>query len=91
VLGGRLDHDAGGDRAPPGAERASVTGLLAVSSGGLLARVAGALLLAGFGLLTIAEAAWAHALGVVALLSFIVCGFLAAVPSLLPTLGSEDQ
>ena len=42
---------------------------------GLLGRVAGACLVAGFGLLTVAEAGWAHALGVVALFGFIVVGF----------------
>ena len=35
----------------------------------------------GFGFLTVAEAGWAHAIGVVALLGFIVCGFLAVVPA----------
>ena len=40
--------------------------------------------MAGFGLLTVAEAGWAHALGVVAtLFGFIAVGFAGAVPALL--------
>ena len=38
---------------------------------------------AGVGLLTVAEAGWAHAIGVVALFGFVVVGFLGAVPALL--------
>jgi cytochrome d ubiquinol oxidase subunit II len=49
---------------------------------GLLARIALACLVAGFGLLTVAEGAVPHALGVVALLGFVVAGFLAAAPAL---------
>ena len=37
----------------------------------LFARAAGAALLAGFGFLTVAEAGWAHAIGIVALFGFI--------------------
>jgi cytochrome bd ubiquinol oxidase subunit II len=74
VLHGRLDHDA---------ERAArplpvAPALLSASASGLLARVAGACLLAGFGFLTIAEAGWAHAVGVFALFGFMVCGVAAA-------------
>jgi hypothetical protein len=39
-----------------------------------------ALLIVGFGLLTVAETSWAHAIGVVSLLSFIVVAFAALVP-----------
>jgi hypothetical protein len=39
-----------------------------------------ALLIIGFGLLTVAEAGWAHAIGVVSLLAFIVVAFAALVP-----------
>jgi cytochrome d ubiquinol oxidase subunit II len=83
VLGGRLDHGHGaaavdGHAPPP----PSASGLLSASTPGLLARIAGACLLAGFGLLSIAEAGWAHAIGVVALFLFIGCGFLAvALPA----------
>jgi cytochrome bd ubiquinol oxidase subunit II len=79
VLRGHFDadaNDASAARAP-----AQPRALLAASSPGLLARAAGACLLAGFGLLTVAEAGWAHAIGVAALLAFIVCGFLAIVPA----------
>lgn len=48
------------------------------------ARLALALLLAGFGLLTVAEAPWAHGVGVVCLLSFVVTGFLAITADVLP-------
>ncbi|HTZ85820.1 MAG TPA: cytochrome d ubiquinol oxidase subunit II [Solirubrobacteraceae bacterium] len=78
VLGGRLDHGEEPHAAAPAAGPAQ---LLAVSSAGLLARVAGALLLTGFGTLTIAEAGWAHAIGICALLGFIVVGFFAIVPA----------
>ncbi|MGH3852868.1 MAG: cytochrome d ubiquinol oxidase subunit II [Pseudonocardiaceae bacterium] len=47
----------------------------------LLARVAGACLIAGFGLLTVADAGWAHAVGVVCLLAVVALGFLAATPA----------
>ncbi|MFL5962737.1 MAG: cytochrome d ubiquinol oxidase subunit II [Gaiellaceae bacterium] len=47
----------------------------------LLVRLAVACLIAGFGLLTVANAAWAHALGVTALFAFVVAGFLALVPA----------
>jgi cytochrome bd ubiquinol oxidase subunit II len=85
VLRGRLDHNAGGEGefAPKvsAAEASRLASLLAVSASGLLARLAGACLLAGFGLLTVAEAGWAHAIGMVALLVFLCAGFLAIVPA----------
>jgi cytochrome d ubiquinol oxidase subunit II len=49
----------------------------------LLARVAGACLVAGVGLLTVAEAGWAHAAGAVCLLGAIASGFLAATPAVI--------
>jgi cytochrome d ubiquinol oxidase subunit II len=45
----------------------------------LLARLAVACLIAGFGLLNVADAAWAHALGVVSLIGFVVVAFGAIV------------
>jgi cytochrome d ubiquinol oxidase subunit II len=48
---------------------------------GLLARVAVACLIIGFGLLNVANANWAHAVGVASLFVFIVTAFLAIVPS----------
>ena len=47
---------------------------------GLLEPAAVALLIAGLGLLTLADAAWEHAIGVFCLLGFIVVAFLAIVP-----------
>jgi cytochrome d ubiquinol oxidase subunit II len=47
------------------------------------ARLAVALLIAGVGFLTIAETAWAHAIGVVSLLAFILVAFAALVPQAL--------
>jgi cytochrome d ubiquinol oxidase subunit II len=83
VLQGRLGHGEPEAESWPGAtsRRSDFVQLLTASTEGLLARAAGACLLTGFGLLTIAEAGWAHAIGVVALLAFIVCGFLAIVPA----------
>jgi cytochrome d ubiquinol oxidase subunit II len=83
VLRGHLDYgeDANGAPALAASDGGGLTQLLAVSSSGLLTRVAGACLLIGFGALTVAEAGWAHAVGVVALLGFICVGFLAIVPA----------
>jgi cytochrome bd ubiquinol oxidase subunit II len=86
VLRGRLDHGARAPVTPP-----AIGELLSASAPDLLARAAGACLLAGFGFLTIAEAGWAHAIGVTALLGFIVCGFLADVPPQLAALGRDDR
>jgi cytochrome d ubiquinol oxidase subunit II len=47
----------------------------------LLARAAIACLVVGFGLLTVADAGWAHAVGVTALFAFMVAGFLALAPA----------
>jgi cytochrome d ubiquinol oxidase subunit II len=54
--------------------------LVRASRQGFLARAALACLIAGIGLLTAAETAWAHALGVVSLLGFVALGFPAALP-----------
>jgi cytochrome d ubiquinol oxidase subunit II len=88
VLRGRLDHDHGEAAGPllaassgSAAEISGPLALLSASTPGMLARAAGACLFAGFGFLTIAEAPWAHTIGVLALFGFMVCGFLAAAPS----------
>ena len=60
--------------------RARPPQLVRASRYGLLARAAVACLIAGIGLLTVAEAPWAHALGVVGLLGFVALGFPAALP-----------
>ena len=44
------------------------------------ARLAVALLIVGIGLLTVADASWAHAAGVVSLFVFILVAFAALVP-----------
>jgi hypothetical protein len=61
--------------------------LVALFAAGLLARSAGAGLVAGFGLLTVADATWAHGIGVVCLLAFIVLGFGAMRPTELAASG----
>ncbi|HEY5195769.1 MAG TPA: cytochrome d ubiquinol oxidase subunit II [Solirubrobacteraceae bacterium] len=74
VLIGQLDHPS--PQPPPaGTPRA----VLSASRTGLLARVAGASFLIGLGCLTVADAGWAHAIGVFALLGFGVAGFFALV------------
>lgn len=74
VLSGRLaaSHAAAPQTPPPR--------LLQVSRRGLLPRGAIACLLAGIGLLTIANPAWAHALGIACLLASIALAFPAALP-----------
>jgi cytochrome d ubiquinol oxidase subunit II len=78
TLRGRLGYegDAGGAPAEPvGPVRA-----LAASRTGLLARISAACLLLTLGFLTLADAGWAHAIGVVALFACVLTGFRAAVP-----------
>jgi cytochrome bd ubiquinol oxidase subunit II len=79
TLGGRLGHAHEEHAAAPVVRR----DLVLAAAPGLLGRAAAACLLAGFGLLTVAEAGWAHAIGVVALFAFIVVGFAGTVPALL--------
>jgi cytochrome d ubiquinol oxidase subunit II len=76
TLSGRLDHD---ERPVPRVSPARVT-LPPVAGLGLLVRLAVACLISGVGFLTFAEAGWAHAIGVVALLAFIAIGVVAATP-----------
>jgi cytochrome d ubiquinol oxidase subunit II len=77
VLAGRLGDGPAVEQRP----LAAAASVLAASRSGLLGRVAAACLLAGFGFLTVAEAGWAHAIGAVALLAFLPCGFLAFAPA----------
>jgi cytochrome d ubiquinol oxidase subunit II len=74
VLGGKLGHGA------PASHPGAPTAMIAASRSGLLERSAAACLIVGIGLLTVADAAWAHAIGVVALLGFVVIGFAATRP-----------
>jgi cytochrome d ubiquinol oxidase subunit II len=73
------------DQVREGATRVSGQ-ILSASIPTLPSRAAVACLIAGVGLLNVAEAGWAHALGVASLFGFIVIGFLALVPG---TLGNE--
>jgi cytochrome d ubiquinol oxidase subunit II len=50
----------------------------------LLGRTAVACLIVGFGLLTVADAGWAHAVGVAALFGFMIAAFAALAPGALP-------
>jgi cytochrome d ubiquinol oxidase subunit II len=74
-LGGVFDRPPEPPPPRPGGQ------VLAASTSGLLARSSAACLIAGFGFLNLANAGWAHAVGVAALLAFIALGFLAAVQS----------
>jgi cytochrome d ubiquinol oxidase subunit II len=73
TLTGRFDHGRPEQAAP----RRPVRG---EARPALFVRLAVACLIVGFGLLTIADAAWAHALGVTALFAFVVTGFFALAP-----------
>jgi cytochrome d ubiquinol oxidase subunit II len=104
VLGGRLGEggahgevaseagpaDGGSAGDAPASRRPDTRELLAASASGLAARAAGAGLLVGIGLLTIAEAGWAHIIGVVGLFCFIAFGFVAVAPATLATGSSAE-
>jgi len=79
TLRGRLGYegeDAGG---PPAAPVGPMRALSAARSG-LLARVALACLVLTLGFLTLADAGWAHAVGVLTLCAAVLTGFRAALP-----------
>jgi cytochrome d ubiquinol oxidase subunit II len=76
TLRGRLGYE--GDDAP--AEPVSPVHVLSASRTGLLARISIACLLVTLGFLTVADAGWAHAIGVAALFGCVLTGFRAAVP-----------
>jgi cytochrome d ubiquinol oxidase subunit II len=76
ALRGRLDPERQGTAQPSRPRRA----LLSASGRGLAGRSAVACLVVGFGFLTVADAGWAHAVGVMALLAFVVVGFFAVAP-----------
>jgi len=82
ALRGRFDeHHERVDarRGPP----ESLAEVLAPAAQALRARLALAALLAGVGLLTIAEAPWAHGVGVACLFAAMILGFLAVDPAAL--------
>ncbi len=74
VLSGQLRHAPSQPGLAPTARA-----VLSASGTGLLARLAGACFVVGFGCLTIADARWAHAIGVLAFLAFTVLGTFALV------------
>ncbi|HEU4703461.1 MAG TPA: cytochrome d ubiquinol oxidase subunit II [Conexibacter sp.] len=81
TLRGRLGYegeDAG--EAPAASVSASATGALSAARPGLLARISLACLLLTLGFLTLADAGWAHAVGVFTLLAAVLTGFRAALP-----------
>ena len=78
TLAGRFDHGRAGRRPPLAAPRAAGR----ARAPALLVRASPvACLIVGFGLLTVADAGWAHAVGVTALFAFMVAGFLALAPA----------
>ena len=85
VLAGQFDPGAP-STAPPQVRAADV---VRASSSGLLTRLAGACLIAGFGLLTVADGKLEHAVGVVSLLAFVVTGFAAVSPAELAAGGAD--
>jgi len=90
VLRGGFDPGqagAGVATAPAPAPKA----VIASSAAGLSGRVAVACLIAGIGLLTVAEAGWAHAVGVVSLLAFVVAGFVVVRPAEVAREPDEDS
>ncbi len=76
VLGGALDASSPRALAPP-----SPAVLLAASTAGVAARVAAAAFIAAIGFLTVADAAWAHTIGILCLFIFMIAGFLALTPA----------
>jgi cytochrome bd ubiquinol oxidase subunit II len=80
AVAGRLgDDSADGGAAEPRNGRVRSPGLHPGRAG----RLATACLIGGFGFLTVAEAGWAHAIGVTMLLAAIALGLAAAAPRLL--------
>jgi cytochrome d ubiquinol oxidase subunit II len=75
VLGGNLGRSESAAGRPTQSRS-----LRAALAPGLLTRLAIACLVVGIGFTTVADAAWAHTIGVVSLLAFIVVAFPAALP-----------
>ena len=87
VLGGALGGGESAAGRPP-----QVRSLLTALAPGFLPRLAIACLVAGVGFLTIADAGWAHAVGVLCLFAFIVAAFPAALPAdLLPAAPTKNN
>jgi cytochrome d ubiquinol oxidase subunit II len=75
VLAGHLDEASESTSAV-----VSPAAVLGASSSGIAGRVTVALFVAAIGLLTLADAGWAHAIGVVCLFGFGIAGFVAVAP-----------
>ncbi|MCW2954641.1 MAG: Cytochrome bd-type quinol oxidase subunit 2-like protein [Conexibacter sp.] len=85
TLRGHIGYIGGGpasaEQLPDGGPTSGgVRGVVARSSTGLLVRAAGACLVGALGFLTAADAGWAHVIGVLSLVGFIVLGVCAALP-----------
>jgi cytochrome d ubiquinol oxidase subunit II len=76
-LGGQLRYGEPKERR----DELGARGVVSASTPGLLSRSAGACLIAGIGFLTVADATWAHGIGVACLFAFIVLGFAAIRPA----------
>src|SRR5262245_38131397 len=81
-LHGRFDPEAASVPQHPGA-------LARTTLRGISLRAAGGLLVVGVAFTTFADSAWAHGIGVTALLAFVALAFPAALPS--PDAGATDQ
>jgi cytochrome bd ubiquinol oxidase subunit II len=82
VLGGRFDAEPAEATPPPAPDPPR----RAAAAAGVLMRSSIAALVVGFGLLNVADAAWAHAVGVTALLAFVALGVMALLlPELIRT------
>ena len=78
-VAGRLGDDSADGGVDPRSGPVRTPGLHPARAG----RLATACLIGGFGLLTVAEVRWAHAIGVTMLLAAIALGLAAAAPRLL--------
>lgn len=65
--------------------------LVKASTSGVLERSTGARLIAGFGLLTVADGSVEHAFGVVFLLALVVLGFAAVRPTEIAEIEAGDR
>jgi cytochrome d ubiquinol oxidase subunit II len=76
VLGGVFEREPAAAAVPP----RGTSAVISASAPGMLGRAAGACLVGTIGFLTVADAGWAHAVGVAFMFGFIVLGFVAALP-----------
>jgi cytochrome d ubiquinol oxidase subunit II len=89
VLQGRFDPNA--PVVAPDADAPTGTEVVTASRPGLQARSAGACAIAGIGLLTVADAPWTHAIGIVCLFAFIVLGFVALSPTEIAAVAPDEH